>query len=215
MLIAGADRSVRDRWRQGLVQFPRVIEAEDLGAFQGFLERGVVLSVVHLGLPGLNGLPGICTIRERYPKVYLFVLSDRPQEDEGIALLRSGVRGYGNTYMDPRLMAKAMALVEAGEIWVGRRLMIRLIKGAAQSNRRHEPHIARDNNHLSTLTEREQQVALMVGQGTSNRNIAADLGIAERTVKNHISSIFTKTGVADRLQLALLVNGVDTSDVRR
>ena len=59
---------------------------------------------------------------------------------------------------------------------------------------------------LDELTSREVMVAKLVGRGESNREIAAELEITERTVKAHLSAIFTKLGVRDRVQLALTVN---------
>ena len=60
---------------------------------------------------------------------------------------------------------------------------------------------------MTLLTAREQQIALQIGMGSSNKLIAQRLGITERTVKAHLGSVFAKLGVHDRLQLALLVTG--------
>lgn len=57
--------------------------------------------------------------------------------------------------------------------------------------------------HDVTLTRREQQIALAIANGRSNRDIASELGITEQTVKNHLTNIFGKVGVESRLQLAL------------
>ena len=59
-----------------------------------------------------------------------------------------------------------------------------------------------------TLTAREKQVALLAAQGASNQRIAEDCDITERTVKAHLSAVFDKLGVTDRLQLALKVHGI-------
>jgi two-component system, NarL family, nitrate/nitrite response regulator NarL len=60
-------------------------------------------------------------------------------------------------------------------------------------------------DRLSALTTRETQIAKAVAEGRGNREIATQLGITEQTVKNHLTSIFEKVGVASRLQLALAI----------
>jgi two-component system, NarL family, nitrate/nitrite response regulator NarL len=60
-------------------------------------------------------------------------------------------------------------------------------------------------DRLSALTTREMQIARAVAEGRGNRDIAIQLGITEQTVKNHLTSIFEKVGVATRLQLALVI----------
>jgi two-component system, NarL family, nitrate/nitrite response regulator NarL len=60
-------------------------------------------------------------------------------------------------------------------------------------------------DRLSALTAREAQIAKLVAEGRGNREIAAQLGITEQTVKNHLTSIFEKVGVNSRLQLALVI----------
>jgi len=63
---------------------------------------------------------------------------------------------------------------------------------------------------LAALSAREHQVAQAVARGGTNKEIARAMGITERTVKAHLSAIFEKLGVRDRLQLSLIVNGVET-----
>lgn len=60
---------------------------------------------------------------------------------------------------------------------------------------------------MATLTRREQEVASAVANGSSNKEIARQLGITERTVKAHTGSVFQKLNARDRLHLALMVNG--------
>jgi DNA-binding NarL/FixJ family response regulator len=92
-----------------------------------------------------------------------------------------------------------------GGLWIGESLMRRLLQGTA--------HIAMPRpksapaDWAALLTERERQVALAVAAGASNKEIARQLAITERTVKAHTSAIFGKLNVRDRLQLSLIVHG--------
>ncbi|MEO5703219.1 MAG: response regulator transcription factor [Gammaproteobacteria bacterium] len=164
------------------------------------------LILLHISLPGLNGIQGVAVLRQKCPDLKLMMFSDIPTENEGIALLKLGVHGYANTYMSSELFGEAVNVVQSGEVWVGRKLMQRLISDLAAANQ--APSTTRGfSQALRSLTVREREIALLICKASSNKRIASNLKITERTVKAHLSSIFRKTGTHDRLQLALLVNG--------
>ena len=81
------------------------------------------LMLLHLSLPGLNGIQGIAMLRGECPDLKLMIFSDIPNEEEGIALFKLGVYGYANTYMSVEIFAEAVKVVQSGEVWVGRKLM--------------------------------------------------------------------------------------------
>ena len=204
--LCSANPDVRAHWKRGLGANDPMIEVGSVaGLNQAVAGSGSELLLLHMDLPALNGLPGIQQLCLTYPDVRILILSDQPDESVGIKLLKAGVRGIANTYTNERLLTRAIAAIKAGEIWVGRRLMTRLIEATARAQNSTNN---RTNPILQMLTDREREIAQHVGQGASNKRIAQDLGITERTVKAHLSSIFDKTEVGDRLQLALLVNGV-------
>ena len=96
-------------------------------------------------------------------------------------------------------------MVSSGGLWFPEDLLgslLRLVSGALEQSGRQ-----RTEADLSMLTGREQQVARYAAKGDSNRLIAESLGITERTVKEHMGSVFRKLGVKDRMQLMLLVTG--------
>lgn len=135
----------------------------------------------------------------------LIVLSGDPNDAEGIAVMEAGASGYCHLYANEATLRQVVEVVASGELWVGRSLLTRLLKsvhsGLPATN-------ARAGGWRTQLTEREIEVANMAAQGASNLGIAEVLGITERTVKAHLTSIFEKLDVADRLQLALKVHGV-------
>ncbi len=71
------------------------------------------------------------------------------------------------------------------------------------------PPVAEGAGWAQTLTEREREVAKAVAQGASNKEIARQLDITERTIKAHVGAILEKLGARDRLQLSLIVNGIN------
>lgn len=205
-ILCCADKNIRERWSQGIANSSKVCEVLSYSQLMCCLrDTTPELILLHLNLPGLDGFDGVLNLRMDQPDHRLFVLSNKPSDEEGLSLFKTGIRGYANTYIDPRLLAKAVEVVRSGEVWVGRRLMTRLIEQSGRSARRRGDVESR--RLLGLLTEREREIALLVGRGASNKQIANKLDITERTVKAHISSIFEKIGAQDRLQLALLVNG--------
>jgi len=205
--LCSANPDVRAHWKRALAANDPMTEVGSVVDLnQAVTGSGSELLLLHMDLPALNGLAGIQQLCLLYPNVRILILSDQPNERVGIKLLKAGVRGVANTYTNRGLLNKAIAAIKAGEIWVGRRLMTRLIEATTRAQ--NSTNYRATHPFLQLLTDREREIAQHVGQGASNKRIAQELGITERTVKAHLSSIFDKTKVGDRLQLALLVNGV-------
>lgn len=165
-------------------------------------ERGHELVVVDASLPslsswklsdwqaGLRGLKGV-------------VASMRPSDPEGQSVLMAGAVGYIHAYMPVSGIDQVLVHVARGEIWVGHSMLSRMIHEISQ-------HMPSDNeNWAEGLTVREQEVARYVALGHGNQSIAESMGISERTVRAHLSAVFEKLNVSDRLLLALRVHGVD------
>lgn len=143
-------------------------------------------------------------IRAVAPGVPIVVLSNVPEDEQGLAALAAGASGYCNALAIPAVLRQVAGVVEHGGVWVGPELMKRLMRGLALR----KPGRAAA---LDVLSQRERQVAEAVARGSSNKEIARVLSITERTVKAHLSAAFEKLGVRDRMQLSLLVNGVEES----
>ncbi len=132
-------------------------------------------------------------------------LSDEPRDEEGMVALRAGVSGYCNGYASPAVLQQVAETVLQGGVWLGQSLLQKLVATTAQNLPK--PAVAPLDWTLS-LTEREVIVARAVASGASNKEIADQLNITERTVKAHLTAAFEKLRVRDRLQLTLLVNGI-------
>ena len=136
--------------------------------------------------------------------VHFVVMEDEPSDDGGLRALSSGASGYCNTHATPELLQTIASVVRSHGLWVGESLLNRLIGGISQRS----PMAGRHAEHplLDSLSGREREVAACVARGESNKEIARQLDVSERTIKAHLTSIFEKFGVRDRLQLALLLS---------
>lgn len=144
-------------------------------------------------------------IRAAAPHAPVVVLSNVPEDDQGLAVLAAGASGYCSALTLPSVLRQVAGVVEHGGVWVGPRLMQRLMQGLSTRGN------ATPDASLDILSQRERQVAVAVARGSTNKEIARAMNITERTVKAHLSACFEKIGVRDRMQLALFVNGVEDS----
>lgn len=133
--------------------------------------------------------------------VRVIALHDEPKDENGLAALSAGAVGFANAHSAPNLLQTIESVVRNDGLWVGESLLSRLLRGLGKTS----ATPAEDHPALNKLSDREREVALKVVSGECNKEIARDLGLADRTVKAHLSSVFDKLGVRDRLQLALLL----------
>lgn len=140
---------------------------------------------------------------QNHPSGKLIGISSVPDPGMALNCLRHGVLGFCHALSAPAYFQQVSKVVGAGGYWLGEALVQRLVGTLdknllpGQSNGHGDP--------MEKLSCREQQVAQQVRQGAANKEIAATLAITERTVKAHLSSIFQKLEIRDRLQLVLLL----------
>lgn len=132
----------------------------------------------------------------------VLVLSTHPDDVTGQKILASGAYGYAHAYSPSSLLERMLHSIQDGSIWMGRTLLQQLLHDVRIRLPITPPEWA------ATLTPREQEVAQLVALGDSNQTIAEQLDISERTVRAHLSAIFEKLQVSDRLMLALRVHGI-------
>ncbi len=136
--------------------------------------------------------------------VHFVVMHNEPNDEKGLEALAHGASGYCNAHATPELLQTIESVIRSKGLWVGESLLNRLVGGIGLRSPmagKHEMHPA-----LQALSERERAVALCVARGESNKEITHNLNIAERTIKAHLTAVFEKLGVRDRLQLAILLN---------
>jgi len=122
-----------------------------------------------------------------------------PGAGQGLRLLGAGARGYVNRMMSAAVLELVIETVLAGRVWAGQEVTDYLLEQSLTS----APVKPDAGAALDTLTAREREIAEAVAVGKSNKVIAAESGVTERTVKAHLNAVYRKTGIRNRVQLAL------------
>jgi len=167
---------------------------------------------LHSSSGGLNILEAI---RRRRPDLRLIVIGPEGDDDLVLESIIAGARAYLDLKAGPRIVRQAVEEVTRGSIWASRRLLSKLIDRLLVAN---DTSLT---NAPPRLTDRERQVLELILTASSNREIARQLGIEERTVQAHVGRLMRKTGVDNRVALSMralnssLLSGADSDDRRR
>ena len=151
--------------------------------------------LMDLLMPGTDGLTAIAAIKAAQPEIEIVAVTSFIEEDKVTAALEAGAIGYLLKDAEADDVADAIRAARAGEVHLDP-AVARLLAQRMRERRR-APDAA------EPLTEREKEVLSLVGQGASNKDIAAALFITERTARTHVSNILGKLGLSSRTQAAL------------
>ncbi len=153
--------------------------------------------LMDLNMPGMNGIEAIRRIQANHPQVHILVLTMFDDDDSVFAAMRAGARGYLLKGAEGTETLRAIHVVSTGEAIFSPAIARRLMQyfGAPRPPVPSQP--------FPDLTEREREVLSLIAQGYTNQAIAEKLVISPKTVRNHISSIFSKLQVTSRLEAIL------------
>lgn len=201
VLMLTQDATLWQGWRQ--IAGPEWMPArgQSLADLQRWKRQGRSLVVLDAALPQLPA-SNDAEWGRLLQGVQVLVLSNRPGDEEGRQLLGKGACGYAHAQSSAELLSQILQSLSAGNIWLGRSLLQRLLRDVDARLPEPEDHWA------DALSPREQEVARYASLGESNAAIAERMSIGERTVRAHLSAIFEKLQVEDRLMLALKVHGI-------
>lgn len=164
-------------------------------ALAGELHPDVVL--MDLVMPNLGGVEAMRQLRERAPTTRAIVLTSFLDDGRVLPAIRAGAAGYLLKNVQPQELARAVRAAHAGEALIDPAVAARLVDTLADED---------TDEGYESLTTREREVLDLIGRGYSNKRIALELGIAEKTVKTHVTHVLAKLGLADRTQAALYVS---------
>ncbi len=155
--------------------------------------------LLDLSMPRANGLKALQELSELGIPVRSVLLTAAIDQDETITALQFGARGVILKESATQLLYRCLQAVMADEYWVGHERVHDIVQHLGVATRR----AAETATPAQMLTRRELQIVSAVVEGASNREIGQQFGLSEQTVKNHLSHIFDKVGVSNRLELAL------------
>jgi len=155
--------------------------------------------LLDLAMPRLPGLDALRSITADAIPVRTILVTGAMTRSDVLTALQHGVHGIVMKDTPPDLLFKSIHAVMNGEYWIQREALSDLVAAVRESRQPSHPASARQFN----LTPRELEIIRAIVDGQPNKEIASHLGIREPTVKHHLTSIFDKLGVSNRLELAL------------
>jgi DNA-binding NarL/FixJ family response regulator len=151
------------------------------------------LILLDLDLRGESALTFLSQLRETTPNAQILVLTGLRDTDAHRQAVQLGAMGVVLKEHAPDVLIKAIEKVHAGEIWLDRPTM----------SGRDQKEVDPEQTKIKSLTQREREVVALIAEGLKNRQIGERLFISETTVTHHLSSIYSKLGVSDRLELVI------------
>lgn len=163
--------------------------------------------LMDIRMPGMDGLTATETLRRRPDPPQVVVLTTFDADAHVLRALRAGAAGFLLKDTPPAELVVAIRQAAEGRPVLSPEVMRRLIDRVAEGG--HDTRAQAARRRLGLLADRERQVALEIGAGRSNAEIAARQHIGLATVKTHVSAILTKLDLNNRVQVALLVHDAD------
>ncbi len=214
MLLVDDDALVRAGLRMVLsaAQDLQVVgeAADGAAAVAAVREHRPDVVLMDIRMPEMDGITATAALRRLDAPPKVIVLTTFQADEQVMSALRAGADGFLVKDTPPAEIVTAVRLVASGEAMLSpsvTRTLLSHFSDTQASHRRRRFAIQR----LATLTDREREVAVAVGSGASNAEVAASLFISEATVKALVSRLFTKLDVTNRVQIAIVVHDADHS----
>jgi DNA-binding NarL/FixJ family response regulator len=153
--------------------------------------------LMDISMPG-NGLEAVAGALEACPEIKIIMLTVSEANEDIAKALKLGARGYVLKGVGSRALADVIRSVQSGESYVSPSLSARLFAGLSQPSA-----MDAKQDLMAELTEREHQVLKLVASGLSNKRVALQLDLHEKTVKHHMTRILAKLKVSNRTEAAL------------
>lgn len=213
LILVSSEQNRLAHWKQGLGGF--VSTAIIFDRFEDLWDDVVRISpevlLLDFDLLEQKGFVNTSTLTKLCTETKVIVMGGAISENLEWLLLKAGVRGYCQNNIKTQYIEQVVVAVQQGELWIRRTLTSRLVDELGKTTSKNKAYRA-SCGLLNQLTQREFDVALRVSNGDSNKQIAEACSITERTVKAHLTEIFQKLGVTDRLNLALLMSAGDSNN---
>ena len=185
-------------------------EADDgVRAVAAVRERRPDVVLMDLRMAEMDGITATAALHRLDPPPQVIVLTTFQADEQVMSALRAGASGFLVKDTPPAEIINAIRLVASGDAIISPSVTRTLLThfGETQASERRRAAAQR----LAALTDREREVAAAIGSGASNAEVAASLFMSEATVKAHVSRLFTKLNVVNRVQIAIVVHDAGQS----
>lgn len=159
------------------------------------------LILLDIDLNGESGLACVPELLGSAPAARVLVLTGASESNVHAQALKVGAMGLVLKEKAAEVLLKAIGKVNQGEVWFDRSVMGSVLSDMSRGGRR--ASVNPEEANIASLTDREREVISLIGEGLKNKQIAQRLFISETTVRHHLTSIFDKLGVSDRLELVI------------
>ena len=201
VVIADDHTLFREGLRALLASIPDIQVVGEAASGQETVAQATALQpdviLVDIQMPDMNGIEATRRILRASPHVGIVILTMFKDADSVFAAMRAGARGYVLKGADQAVLLRALQAVASGECLFSPEIAQRLMAFFAKLEPASRPELFPD------LTDREREVLTLIARGETNAAIAARLVISMKTVRNHVSNIFSKLQVADRVQAVI------------
>ncbi len=166
------------------------------------LDQIILRDVASLDLERILGY------RHKLPDVKTIIVGERYNEENVMAMMQGGVQGFFRTALDEEHLIKCIRVVARGEFWLDaeltKRVFEEVIKEFKDKRDRLKPLTRLNTGKMEMLSPREIEVLALISQSMTNEEIAERLFLSPKTVKTHLRNIFSKSGIRNRVEAALL-----------
>lgn len=208
ILLASSSEKKLSQWEQAVSSYAPVLCSTNMDSVKQELVRiKPKIFLLDYELPQLNGPDGISGLMKLNPEARIIILTSLISDEIEWNLFKTGIRGCCRSDIETEQLKIIVESVQRGELWLRRALSWHLLNELVAITREKNKMKQAISDLLANLTRREYEIAALVGNGDSNKQIARRLDITESTVKAHLSEVFRKLEIADRLKLALMVKG--------
>ncbi len=165
--------------------------------------------LMDIRMPEMDGITATAALRRLAPPPQVIVLTTFQADEQVMSALRAGAGGFLLKDTPPAEIVTAVRLVASGEAMLSPSVTRTLLSHFGDAEAAQRRRLA--TQRLATLTDREREVAITVGSGASNAEVAASLFMSEATVKAHVSRLFTKLDATNRVHIAIVVHDAGQS----
>jgi DNA-binding NarL/FixJ family response regulator len=170
------------------------------------LKPDIVLMDVHM--PVMNGVEATGLLAQSQPGVKIIILSTYDEDEYVRKALRLGAAGYLLKDISPTELIASIRALKSGAVQISPQIVAKLMQSLLAEEPSPVREIAERLEWFDSLTRREREVFTLIATGYDNAQIAEELHLAEHTVRNHVSMIYSKLDVQDRFQIIQLANKI-------